>query len=116
MCGEDAADELDRLVPGATADAMAGAAEFFDVEMPAVLANRVTATDVAAIDVPVLNVLGKASAPHFAESAAIIQAWFPRALRRDLDGATHFLMAQRPRAVAEVLEAFWGAISAGPAT
>ena len=114
VCGEGAVDELERLVPGASADAIAGAADFFDAELPALVANCVTADDVAAIDVPVLNVVGTATAPRFAESAAIVQAWLPDALRRDIDGANHFLMAQQPRAVADVLQAFWGTIPSAP--
>jgi pimeloyl-ACP methyl ester carboxylesterase len=106
VCGEGAADELDRLVPGATTDAMMAARGFFTAEMPAVVAHRVTADGVAP-GVPVLNVLGTASAPRFAESAALVQTLFPQALRRQIDGANHFLMAQQPRAVADVLELFW---------
>jgi pimeloyl-ACP methyl ester carboxylesterase len=107
VCGESAADQLDRLVPGATAETMAAAAGFFDAEMPAVVAHHVTADDVAAIDVPVLNVVGTATASRFVESSAAVQAFLPHAVRREVDGANHFLMAQRPRDVADVLEAFW---------
>jgi pimeloyl-ACP methyl ester carboxylesterase len=107
VCGDGAADALDQLVPGATAEAMAAAAGFFDAEMPAVVAHQVTVGDVEAIDIPVLNVIGTATAPRFVESSATVQAWLPHALRREIDGANHFLMAQRPRDVADELAAFW---------
>ena len=109
--GDGAADELDRLVPGATADAMAHAAGFFGVELPAVVAHEVGPGDVAGIDVPVLNVVGSDSAPRFAEGAAIVQAWLPAAERCEIPAATHLLVAQRPDVIAGRLEDLWQRIS-----
>lgn len=111
VCGDRGADELERLVPGATAEALAHSDDFFARELPAVIAYDITIADVAGIAAPVLNVSGTDSAPRFAEAAAIVQAWFPQAARVDVPGATHLLPAQRPDVVADELVTFWRRIS-----
>lgn len=58
-----------------------------------------------------LNVVGTASTPRFAESAGIVQSWFPAARRCDVPGATHLLVAQHPVIIARDPEAFWRRIS-----
>ena len=62
--------------------------------------------DACTVDVPVLHVRGNRSAPRFAESAVLLEAWFPAADHRMLD-VSHFLMAQAPEATAELLDRFW---------
>jgi pimeloyl-ACP methyl ester carboxylesterase len=111
VCGEGGSDDHERLVPGATAEALNHAAGFFAFELPAVVAYAITAEDVAGIEAPVLNMSGTESAPRFADAAAIVQAWFPRATRRDVPAATHLLPAQRPGVVAAELVTFWQRIS-----
>jgi pimeloyl-ACP methyl ester carboxylesterase len=98
---------LGGAVPGAVEDAVASAAQFFEVELPAVVGWICAADDVAAIEQPVLNVVGSASAPRFGEGADLIQSWLPHAARITVDGANHLMIADRPQAVAEVLETFW---------
>lgn len=105
--GGDALTALDRAVRGGTAEALAAAPGFFDVELPAVIEHVVTAADVANIDVPVLNLSGSASDPRFAHSAEIIASWLPDATRRTIGGATHLLVATHPGPVADELTAFW---------
>ena len=109
--GAGAAEELDRLVPGATADALANAEGFFAHELPAVVAHEFDPADVAGIDVPVLNVVGSSSESRFAEAAAIVQSWLPDAERSEIPDVTHLLVAQRPDVVAGRLDAFWQGIS-----
>jgi pimeloyl-ACP methyl ester carboxylesterase len=58
------------------------------------------------VDVPVLHLRGNRSAPRFAESAALLEDWFPAADHRVLD-VSHFLMAQAPEATADLLDRFW---------
>ncbi len=111
VCGEGGSDELERVVPGATAEASTHAPAFFAFELPAVIAYAITAEDVAGIEAPVLNMSGTQSAPRFAAAAAIVQAWFPHAARRAVPGATHLLPAQRADVVAAELVTFWRRIS-----
>ena len=61
------------------------------------------------MDAAVLNLAGAASAPRFAQSAEIIESWFPDARTVVLPDASHLLMAQVPDAVAGELVRFWGA-------
>lgn len=105
--GEDARTVLDRLVPGAYAEALAHADGFFGTELPAVIAWSFTAEDASGIPVPVLNLHASHSVPRFAEGAAIIQSWFPHAEKVELQGATHLMPAQDPVATAEALRRFW---------
>lgn len=107
VCGAGAEDDLDRAIPGATAEAIAHAEGFFAAELPAVIAYDIASAGVAEITAPVLNLTGALSAPRFAEAASIIEAWFPSATRREIPAATHLLMAQQPAEVATVLESWW---------
>ncbi len=107
VCGEDGAAALDRLVPGAVAEAVAHADRFFTVELPALVRWSFGAAEAADIDCPVLNITGGETAPRFAAGAEIIQSWFPRAEAWTLPGVGHLMMAQEPRAIAERLEHFW---------
>ena len=107
VCGDDGAAVLDRLVPGAVAEAVAHADRFFTVELPALVRWSFGAADAAAIDCPVLNMTGGETAPRFAAGAEIIQSWFPRAEASTLPGVGHLMMAQEPHATAERLQHFW---------
>jgi pimeloyl-ACP methyl ester carboxylesterase len=106
VCGADGPEVLDALVPGALTDALAHAPGFFAAELPAAVRWSFVASDARTVDVPVLHLRGSRSAPRFADSAALLEAWFPAADHRMLD-ATHFLMAQAPEATADVLDRFW---------
>ena len=107
VCGDGAADELERLVPGAVADALAHAPGFMSVELPAVARWSFTAGDAASLDVPLLNVRGTDSAARFQQGADILAGWFPAAASFTLAGANHLLVAQDPLAMAAGLEEFW---------
>ena len=54
VCGADSAATLDRLVPGALDEAMAGADAFFAVELPAAIGWSFAPGDVP-VDLPVLD-------------------------------------------------------------
>jgi pimeloyl-ACP methyl ester carboxylesterase len=107
VCGADYRAVLERAVPGAFDDAAATAVQFFEVELPAVAQWSCVATDVEVVTQPVLNLLGNSSSPRFVESADLIQRWLPHAVRETISGGNHLLIADRPQAVAERLEAFW---------
>jgi pimeloyl-ACP methyl ester carboxylesterase len=106
VCGTDGPEVLDALVPGALTDALAHSPGFFAAELPAAVRWSFVPSDACTVDVPVLHLRGSRSAPRFADSAALLEAWFPAADHRMLD-ATHFLMAQAPGATAELLDRFW---------
>jgi pimeloyl-ACP methyl ester carboxylesterase len=106
VCGADGPEVLDALVPGALTDALAHAAGFFTAELPAAVRWSFAPVDARSVDVPVLHLRGAASAPRFAEGAALLEDWFPAADHRMLD-VSHFLMAQAPEATAELLDRFW---------
>ena len=107
VCGDDGAAALDAAVPGAVAAAEAAAAQFFDVELPAVAAWEVDTSLLARIEVPVLNVVGAASSPRFVDGAGAIQRWLPRAQHHVVPGVGHLLMAAASHDVASRLDAFW---------
>ena len=56
---------------------------------------------------PILNVIGTETVPRFFQSAAIVQSLFPNAVRVELPGAGHLMMAQEPTAMAIRLAEFW---------
>jgi lipase len=106
VCGPDSAAELDRLVPGALDEAMAGADGFFAVELPAAIGWSFAPGDVPA-DLPVLTVRGTESAPRSVEGAEIVRSWFPGSGTQVLKGASHLLIAEQPAEIAERLREFW---------
>jgi pimeloyl-ACP methyl ester carboxylesterase len=107
VCGEDGAEQLERLVPGAVDEAMACADAFFAVEFPAAIGWSFDPADVRA-EVPILTVRGTRSAPRSAEAAEIVRSWFPGSETHVLDGASHLLVAEEPVAIATRLTEFWG--------
>jgi pimeloyl-ACP methyl ester carboxylesterase len=107
VCGDGYRDLLDRLVPGAFADAMTHADQFFRVELDAVVRWTFGPDEAQRITRPVLNVVGADSAPRFVQGATLIDTWLPHALRYMLPSTGHLMMAQKPKAMAERLEQFW---------
>ena len=82
VCGPDGPEALDALVPGALTDALAHAAGFLTVELPAAVQWSFEPSDARTVDVPVLHLRGGRSAPRFAEGAALLETWFPAAEHR----------------------------------
>jgi pimeloyl-ACP methyl ester carboxylesterase len=105
--GTDYRKDLDRLLPGAFADAVAEADLFFQSEMAAVRSFEFSQSQANRITRPVLNVVGESSVVRFAEGAALVQSWFPHAERLTIPQATHLLMIQNPSAVGDGLLDFF---------
>jgi len=86
VCGADSAATLDRLVPGALDEAMAGADAFFAVELPAAIGWSFAPGDVP-VDLPVLTVRGTESAPvgrgRGDRPVVVPRLGHPRAARRE---------------------------------
>ena len=102
--------QLDRMLPGAFAQAVADAGTAFDFEIPALLDWRFVETDARRIRQPALSVLGGASealGPRFGETHRLLLAWLPHAEGFVLPGATHFVQLENPRALADALATFW---------
>jgi pimeloyl-ACP methyl ester carboxylesterase len=106
VCGEDVAEQLDRLVPGALDEAIANADAFFASEFPAAIRWSFAPADVHA-DLRVLTIRGTESAPRSVEAAEIVRSWFPASATFVLDGASHLLVAEQPDAIAKRLTEFW---------
>ena len=99
VCGEGYRVVLDRVIPGAFAEAMGEADLFFQAEMPAVQQWAFGPSEAGRITQPVLNVLGTESAPRFVEGSELVQSWFPWAERFSVPAVGHLLMVQNPAGI-----------------
>jgi pimeloyl-ACP methyl ester carboxylesterase len=106
VCGPGYRAIVDRVLPGAFAQAVADADALFRQEIPALLAWRFGPEDARRIICPVLVVAGEESPPVFAQRQQRLLAWLPRAEAFTLPGAGHLLMLEQPRALAEALATF----------
>ena len=99
---------LDTHIPGAVSSTITDADTFFGVELPALGAWTFGPEQAAAVDKPVLSVLGTATEPFWFEVAARLRGWLPLVEEVTIDGVGHFLHMQRPAPVAKELAAFLG--------
>jgi pimeloyl-ACP methyl ester carboxylesterase len=103
-------EHLGRVLPGAFEQAVADAATFFEVELPAGLDWRFGAAEARRIAQPTLVVLGEKSVAlheRFAETQTLLLSWLPNAEAFVLPGATHFLQLEHPRDLADALADFY---------
>ena len=103
-------ERLDRLVPGAFAQAVADAGTWFETELPAQLAWHFGTAEARQITHPVLSVLGGESErlwDRFGETHRWILDSLPHAEGVILPGATHFPQLEHPRSLAKALAAFF---------
>jgi len=101
---------LDRVLPGAFAQAVADAGTWFEREVSGQLGWRFGEAEAQRISQPTLSVLGGESDAlwsRFGETYRLLLAWLPHAEGFVLPGATHFMQLEDPRGMAEVLAAFW---------
>ena len=101
---------LDRVLPGAFAQAVADAGTSFERELPGLLGWRFGKEEARRISQPTLSVLGGESDAlwsRFGETHRLLLAWLPYAEGFVLPGTTHFMLLQDPRGMAEALTAFW---------
>lgn len=101
---------LDRVLPGAVAQAVADAGTAFEHELPGLLGWHFGEADARRIGQPALTVLGggsEALSPRFGETHRLLLAWLPRAEGVVVPGATHLMHLEDPRGLAAVLTAFW---------
>jgi pimeloyl-ACP methyl ester carboxylesterase len=101
---------LDRVLPGAFAQAVADAETWFEREASGQLGWHFGEAEVRRISQPTLSVLGGESDAlwsRFGETHRLLLAWLPHAEGYVLPGTTHFMQIQDPRGVSEALAAFW---------
>lgn len=110
VSGPDYRAVVDRVLPGAFAQAVGDADTFFGQELPAVQQWTLNREDAARIAQPVLSIVGAKSkevSPIWTERHQLILAWLPKAEGFVLPGATHLLHVQHPRVMTEALAAFF---------
>jgi pimeloyl-ACP methyl ester carboxylesterase len=101
---------LDRVLPGAFAQALADAGTWFEREVSGQLGWHFGEAEVRRISQPTLSVLGGESDAlwsRFGETHRLLLAWLPHAEGFVLPGTTHFMQLEDPRGMAEALAAFW---------
>ena len=101
---------LDRVLPGAFAQAVADAGTWFDREVPGQLGWRFGEAEARRVSQPTLSVLGGESDAlwfRFGETHRLLLEWLPHAEEFVLPGSTHFMQIENPRGMAEALAAFW---------
>jgi pimeloyl-ACP methyl ester carboxylesterase len=101
---------LERVLPGAFAQAVADAGTWFEYELPGQLGWRFGEAEARRIRQPTLSVLGGESDAlwsRFGETHRLLLEWLPHAEGFVLPGTTHLMQIQDPRAMAEALAAFW---------
>lgn len=101
---------LDRMLPGAFAQAVADADTFFGQELPAVREWKFGAQQAALIRQPALVVMGGRShevSPIWQQRQDLLLASLDNAEPFVLDGATHMLHLHNPRGLAERLAIFF---------
>jgi pimeloyl-ACP methyl ester carboxylesterase len=101
---------LDRVLPGAFAQAVADAATAFEQELRGLREWSWEEAQAQQTTQPVLAVLGADSEalwPRFGETNRVLLAWLPNAERFVLPGAAHGLQMQNSRGMAEALAGFF---------
>jgi pimeloyl-ACP methyl ester carboxylesterase len=99
-------DLLEERVPGAVAQAISDADTFFGIELPALTEWAFGADQAAAIDQPVMSVLGRQTQPLWVEVAAFLASSLPHVEECMIDGVGHLLHIQRPEPVAQAIAGF----------
>ena len=101
---------LDRVLPGAFAQAVADAETWFEHEVDGQLGWRFGEAEARRIGQPTLSVLGGESDAlwsRFGETHRLLLGWLPHGESAVLPGTTHLMQIQDPRGMAEALAAFW---------
>jgi pimeloyl-ACP methyl ester carboxylesterase len=97
---------LEDRIPGAVAQAVEDADTFFGVELPALTEWEFGPQQAAAIDRPVLSVLGSETLPLWLEVAEFLRSALPQVEELTVDGVGHLLHIQSPEPVARGMAEF----------
>lgn len=99
---------LEELLPGAVEQSVKDAGTLFGVELPGLAEWEFGPEQAAAIECPVLSVLGSGTQPLWVEVAAFLRSSLPQVEERTIDGVGHLLHIERPAPVAEAIATFLG--------
>ena len=102
---------LEERVPGSVAQAIKDADTFFGIELPALTEWVFGPEQAAAINQPVLSVLGAETQPLWVEVAEFLRSSLPRVEDCTIKGVGHLLHIQRPKPVARAMAEFLGSSS-----
>ena len=97
---------LEERIPGVVAQSIKDADTFFGVELPSLPAWTFGPEQAAAIDRPVLSVLGDQTQPVWVEIAEFLRSSLPYVEDCTIEGAGHLLQIQRPEPVARAIAEF----------
>lgn len=97
---------LERQVPGVVAQSIKDADTFFGIELPSLAEWSVDADQLAAIEQPVLSILGSRTEPLWIEVAAFLRCNIPQLEEAEADGVGHLLHLQNPDPVADAITGF----------
>jgi pimeloyl-ACP methyl ester carboxylesterase len=97
---------LDERVPGAVAQGVQDADTFFGIELPSLTEWRFGPEQAAAIDRPVLSVLGSQTERLWVEVADFLRRTLPQVEELKIEGVGHLLHIQRPEPVARGMAEF----------
>ena len=97
---------LEERIPGSVAQSLEDADTFFGVELPALTQWDFGPQQAAAIDQPVLSVLGSRTEPLWVEVADFLRSSLPQVEELTVGGVGHLLHIQRPEPVARGMAEF----------
>ena len=97
---------LEERIPGVVAQSIEDADTFFGVELPSLPGWTFGPEQAAAIDRPVLSVLGDQTQPVWVEIAEFLRSSLPYVEDCTIEGAGHLLQIQRPEPVARAIAEF----------
>src|SRR3954452_21563382 len=97
---------LEKRIPGVVAQSIRDADTFFGVELPALTEWTFGPEQAAAIQRPVLSVIGAETQPLWVEIAAFLRSSLPHVEECTIDGVGHLLHIQRPEPVARAIAEF----------
>ena len=116
VAGPDSLETLGLVLPDATAEALAASDTFFTQELPAVRAWSFTDRQADRLRIPVLAVMGARSdevSPLWRQRQDWLLAHLPCVQPFTLPGATHLMLLQNPRVLADRLASFFAEKSGG---
>ena len=99
---------LEERIPGVVAQSINDADTFFGIELPSIVEWEFGAEQAAAIQRPVLSVLGAETRPLWVEIADFLRASLPDVEESTIVGVGHLLQIQQPEPVARAMAEFLG--------
>jgi pimeloyl-ACP methyl ester carboxylesterase len=97
---------LEERIPGSVTQSLEDADTFFGVELPSLTQWEFGPRQAAAIDQPVLSVLGSLTEPLWVEVADFLRSSLPQVEELTIEGVGHLLHIQRPEPVVRGMAEF----------